>query len=207
LTVDKLIVAVGRKPNTENLFAGDVQVTLTDRGFIDVDSEGRTSMENVWAAGDVTPGPMLAHKGSEEGVAVAERIVTGIGHVNYNTIPWVIYTAPEIAWAGLSEQQAIEAGHDVATGSFPYAASGRAKAMQETSGMVKFVTDAHTDRILGVHMIGAHASELIAEVVVAMEFGASSEDIARTVHAHPTLSEIVHEAALSVDKRALHKVN
>ena len=150
---------------------------------------------------------MLAHKGSEEGVAVAERIATSHGHVNYETVPWVIYTSPEIAWVGLTEKEVAAAGGECKTGKFPFAATGRAKAMEETSGFVKVVADARSDQILGVHIIGPHASELITEAVVAMEFHASAEDLARTIHAHPTLSEAVHEAALSVDSRGIHRIN
>ena len=175
------------------------------RGFIEVDDRCQTAEEGIWGIGDAVRGPMLAHKSSEEGVAVAERIAGGAGHVDFNTVPWVIYTSPEIAWVGKTENECKDEGTPVKTGSFPFAATGRAKAMEDTVGMVKMVAHAETDRLLGVHIIGPHVSELIAECVVAMEFHASSEDLARIVHAHPTLSEAVHEAALAVDKRAIHK--
>ena len=204
---DRLIVCIGRKPYTEHLFTQDSGISLDDRGFIQVDDSCRTSVENVYAVGDSVRGPMLAHKGSEEGVAVAETIANGHGHMNYDTVPWAIYTSPEIAWVGLTEQEVQSAGQACKCGSFPFAATGRAKAMEDTVGFVKVVADAQTDRILGVHIIGPHASELIAEAVVAMEYHASSEDLARTIHAHPTLSEAVHEAALSVDARGIHKIN
>lgn len=204
MSVDRLIVCIGRKPCTDNLLTEDSGVKLDERGFIHVNEDCRTDAANVYAIGDCVRGPMLAHKGSEEGVAVAERIATGHGHINYNTIPWAIYTAPEIAWVGATEQEAIEAGHACNSGKFPFAATGRAKAMEDTAGFVKVVADARTDEILGVHIIGPHASELIAEAVVAMEYRASSEDLARTIHAHPTLSEAVHEAALAVGGRAIH---
>ena len=205
--VDRVIVAVGRKPATGHLLAPDSGVALDERGFIDVDDNCRTAVPTVWAVGDAVRGPMLAHKSSEEGVAVAEHIAGGSGHVDFNTVPWVIYTSPEIAWVGKTERELKDAGVDVRAGVFPFAATGRAKAMEEPVGMVKIVADANSDRILGVHMIGPHVSELIAECVVAMEFCASSEDLARIIHAHPTLSEAVHEAALAVDKRAIHKGN
>jgi dihydrolipoamide dehydrogenase len=204
LKFDRLIVAIGRKPNTEGLNAEGVGLKLDGRGFIEVDEQWRTNLDHVYAVGDVVSGPMLAHKGSEEGIAVAERIAHQAGHVNYETIPWVIYTWPEIAWVGASEQQLQQAGVDYRTGAFPFTASGRAHGMGETTGRVKIIGDARTDRILGVHIFGPQASELIAEAVTAMEFGASTEDLARTVHAHPTLSEALHEAALAVDNRALH---
>ena len=204
LEVDKLIVAVGRVPNTAGLGAKDVGLKMDDRGYIEVDSSCRTNLPNIYAVGDVVRGPMLAHKASEEGVAVAETIAGQAGHVNLNTIPWVIYTSPEIAWVGKTEQELKTAGIQYKAGQFPFMANGRARALGETGGFVKVLADANTDRILGVHMIGPYVSEMIAEAVVAMEFGASSEDIARIVHAHPSLSEVLHEAALSVDKRALH---
>ena len=205
LEVDKVVVAVGRKPATDGLLAADCGVVTDSRGFIEVDDNCQTQEDGIWAIGDAVRGPMLAHKSSEEGVAVAERIAGGAGHVDFNTVPWVIYTSPEIAWVGMTENACKEAGIPVKTGSFPFAATGRAKAMEDTVGMVKMVAHAETDRLLGVHIIGPHVSELIAECVVAMEFHASSEDLARIVHAHPTLSEAVHEAALAVDKRAIHK--
>ena len=204
LEVDKLIVAVGRIPNTAGLGAENVGLKLDDHGHIEVDSHCRTNLPNVYAVGDVVRGPMLAHKASEEGVAVAEIIAGQAGHVNLDTIPWVIYTSPEIAWVGKTEQELKAAGIEYKAGQFPFMANGRARALGETSGFVKVLADATTDRILGVHMIGPYVSEMIAEAVVAMEFAASSEDIARIVHAHPSLSEVLHEAALGVDKRALH---
>ena len=204
LEVDKLIVAVGRVPNTSGLGAENVGLKLDDRGRIEVDDHCRTNLSNVYAVGDVVRGPMLAHKASEEGSAVAEIIAGQAGHVDLNTIPWVIYTSPEIAWVGKNEQELKSAGVQYKVGQFPFMANGRARALGETSGFVKVIADADTDRILGIHMIGPYVSEMISEAVVAMEFAASSEDIARIVHAHPSLSEVLHEAALSVDKRALH---
>ena len=207
LTVDKLLVAVGRRAYTAGLLADDTGVKLDERGRIAVDEHNHTGVDGVWAVGDAVRGPMLAHKGSEEGVAVAEWIAGKAGHVNYDTIPWVIYTEPEIAWAGKTAKQLEDEGVPYKVGSFPFAANGRAVAMNEGVGQVKMIAHAETDRILGVHMVGPGVSELIAECVVAMEFKGSSEDMARIVHAHPTLSEVVHEAALSVDKRAIHKGN
>jgi dihydrolipoamide dehydrogenase len=204
LAVDKLIVSIGRAPNTTGLNPEAVGLQLDERGFVAVDDECRTNLPNVWAVGDVVRGPMLAHKAEEEGVAVAERIAGQHGHVNFNTIPWVIYTSPEIAWVGQTEQQLKAAGRAYRAGTFPFAANGRARALGDTTGMVKFLADATTDEILGVHIIGPMASELISEAVVAMEFRASSEDIARICHAHPSLSEVTKEAALAVDKRALN---
>jgi len=204
LACDKLIVSIGRVPNTIGLGAESVGLKLDERGFVAVDDACRTNLPNVWAIGDVVRGPMLAHKAEEEGVAVAERIAGQHGHVNYNTIPWVIYTSPEIAWVGQTEQQLKTAGRSYRAGSFPFAANGRARALGDTTGMVKFLADAKTDEILGVHIIGPMASELISEAVVAMEFKASSEDIARICHAHPSLSEATKEAALAVDKRTLN---
>ncbi len=207
LTVDKLLVAVGRRAYTDGLFADDTGVQMDDHHRIAVDEHNHTGVDGVWAIGDAVRGPMLAHKGSEEGVAVAEWIAGKAGHVNFDTIPWVIYTEPEIAWAGKTEKQLTDEGISFKVGSFPFAANGRAVAMNEAVGQVKMIAHAETDRILGVHMVGPGVSELIAECVVAMEFNGSSEDLARIVHAHPTLSETVHEAALSVDKRAIHKGN
>jgi len=204
LTVDRLIVSIGRVPNTTGLAPEAIGLTLDERGFVRVDDECRTNVPNVWAVGDVVRGPMLAHKAEEEGVAVAERIAGQHGHVNFNTIPWVIYTSPEIAWVGQTEQQLKAAGRAYRSGTFPFAANGRARALGDTSGMVKFLADAATDEILGVHILGPMASELIAEAVVAMEFRASSEDIARICHAHPSLAEATKEAALAVDKRTLN---
>jgi dihydrolipoamide dehydrogenase len=204
LAVDKLIVSIGRVPNTAGLNAEAIGLKLDERGFVAVDDDCRTNVPNVWAVGDVVRGPMLAHKAEEEGVAVAERIAGQHGHVNFNTIPWVIYTSPEIAWVGQTEQQLKAAGRAYKAGSFPFAANGRARALGDTTGMVKFLADAATDEILGVHIIGPVASELISEAVVAMKFRASSEDIARICHAHPSLSEATKEAALAVDKRTLN---
>jgi dihydrolipoamide dehydrogenase len=204
LTFNKLIVAVGRKPNTDGLGHEESGLELDDRGYIIVDDHCQTNLENVYAVGDVVRGPMLAHKASEEGVAVAERIAGKPGHMNYNTIPWVIYTWPEIAWVGKTEQTLKQEGIDFRSGSFPFLASGRARALGTTEGMVKVLSDQKTDRILGVHILGPAASELISEAVVTMEFEGSAEDLARTIHAHPTLTEAVHEAALAVDDRAIH---
>jgi dihydrolipoyl dehydrogenase len=204
LECDRLIVSVGRVPNTEGLGAEDVGLKLDKGGRIEVDEHCRTNLENVWAVGDVIRGPMLAHKGMEEGVMVAELIAGQAGHVNYDAIPLVIYTHPEIAWVGKTETQLKNAGVAYRVGQVPFLANGRALGQGDTTGFVKVIADAATDRLLGVHVIGTNASELIAEAVVAMEFGASSEDLARICHAHPTLSEVVHEAALAVDKRALH---
>ncbi len=201
---DKLIISIGRTPNTNGLNAEAVGLQLDERGFIAVDGDCKTNLANVWAVGDVVRGPMLAHKAEEEGVAVAERIAGQHGHVNFNTIPWVIYTSPEIAWVGRTEQQLKADGVAYKAGTFPFMANGRARALGDTSGMVKFLADATTDEILGVHIVGPMASELIAEAVVAMEFKASSEDIARICHAHPSLSEATKEAALAVDKRSLN---
>ena len=201
---DHLVVSIGRVPFTGGLGADAVGLAVDPRGFVTVDDECRTNLPNVWAIGDVVRGPMLAHKAEEEGVAVAERIAGQHGHVDFNTVPWVIYTAPEIAWVGKTEQQLKDAGVDYRAGSFPFTANGRARAMGETGGLVKILADRKTDRILGMHVIGPMASELIAEGVVAMEFGASSEDLARICHAHPTLSEATKEAALAVDGRTLN---
>ena len=204
VTFDRLIVAIGRIPNTNGLNAEAVGLKLDERGFVAVDGECRTNLPNVWAVGDVVRGPMLAHKAEEEGVAVAQRIVGQYGHVDFNTVPWVIYTSPEIAWVGKTERELKADGVEVRAGSFPFMANGRARALGDTTGFVKMVAEAGTDRILGVHIIGPMASELIAEAVVAMEFGASAEDIALICHAHPSLSEAMKEAALAVDKRTLN---
>ncbi|GER10433.1 dihydrolipoyl dehydrogenase [Variovorax boronicumulans] len=204
LEVDKLIVSIGRVPNTIGLNAEAVGLKLDERGAIAVDDDCKTSLPNVWAIGDVVRGPMLAHKAEEEGVAVAERIAGQHGHVNFNTVPWVIYTSPEIAWVGQTEQQLKASGRAYKAGTFPFLANGRARALGDTTGMVKFLADAATDEILGVHIVGPQASELISEAVVAMEFKASAEDIARICHAHPSLSEATKEAALAVDKRTLN---
>ena len=204
LEVDKLIVSIGRVANTIGLAPDAVGLKLDERGAIVVDGECKTNLPNVWAVGDVVRGPMLAHKAEEEGVAVAERISGQHGHVNFNTIPWVIYTNPEIAWVGQNEEQLKAEGRAYKAGTFPFMANGRARALGDTTGMVKMLADAATDEILGVHIVGPMASELIAECVVAMEFRASSEDIARICHAHPSLSEATKEAALAVDKRTLN---
>ncbi|MGC4365775.1 dihydrolipoyl dehydrogenase [Hydrogenophaga sp. R2] len=204
LEADKLVVSIGRVPNTNGLNVEAVGLQLDERGAIVVDADCRTNLPGVWAVGDVVRGPMLAHKAEEEGVAVAERIAGQHGHVNFNTIPWVIYTSPEIAWVGRTEQQLKADGVAYKAGTFPFLANGRARALGDTTGMVKFLADAATDEILGVHIVGPMASELIAEAVVAMEFKASAEDIARICHAHPSLSEATKEAALAVDKRTLN---
>jgi len=204
LECDRLIVSVGRVPNTDGLGAEDVGLKLDERGRVQVDDHCRTNLENVWAVGDVVRGAMLAHKGMEEGVMVAELIAGQAGHVNYDAIPLVMYTHPEIAWVGKTETELKNAGVEFRVGQIPFAANGRALGQGDTTGFIKMLADARTDRLLGVHIIGTNASELIAEAVVAMEFGASSEDLARSCHAHPTLSEVMHEAALAVDKRPLH---
>jgi dihydrolipoyl dehydrogenase len=204
LECDRLVVSIGRVPNTEGLNAAGVGLEVDERGFIAVDSECRTNLPNVWAIGDVVRGPMLAHKAEEEGAAVAERIAGRKPHVDFNTVPWVIYTAPEIAWVGKTEQQLKAEGVEYRVGTFPFSANGRARALGETAGLVKFLAQAQTDEILGVHVMGPFAGELIAEAVVAMEFRGSSEDIGMICHAHPTLSEAMKEAALAVDKRALN---
>lgn len=204
LDVDKLIISIGRVANTIGLAPEDIGLKLDERGAIVVDGDCKTNLPNVWAIGDVVRGPMLAHKAEEEGVAVSERIAGQHGHVNFNTIPWVIYTSPEISWVGQNEEQLKAAGRAYKAGTFPFLANGRARAMGDTTGMVKMLADATTDEILGVHIVGPMASELIAECVVAMEFRASSEDIARICHAHPSLSEATKEAALAIDKRTLN---
>jgi dihydrolipoamide dehydrogenase len=204
LEVDKLIVSIGRVPNTQGLNAEAVGLKLDDRGAIVVDDECRTNLPGVWAVGDVVRGPMLAHKAEEEGVAVAERIAGQHGHVDLGIVPWVIYTSPEIAWVGRTEQQLKADGVAYKAGQFPFLANGRARALGDTTGFVKILADAPTDEILGVHIIGPMASELIAEAAMAMAFKASAEDIARICHAHPSLSESTKEAALAVDKRTLN---
>ena len=204
LTVDRLVVAVGRAPCTQGLASAEAGLLLDERGFVHVDEQCATNLPGVYAIGDVVRGPMLAHKGSEEGVAVAERIAGQSPEVAYGRIASVIYTQPEIAWVGRTEEALNQAGVKYRSGVFPFLASGRARAMHETDGMVKVLADAANDRVLGIHIMGSHASELIGQAVIAMEFDASSEDIARTVFAHPTLSEALHEAALAVDHRALH---
>ncbi len=205
--VDKVIVAVGRRPFTEGLFADDVKLRLDKRGFIEVDEDCRTGVPDVWAVGDCVRGPMLAHQGSEEGVAVADLIAGKVAEVNYKVIPSVMYTAPEIAWVGLTEEAVKESGRAYKVGTFPFAANGRAQALAAGSGMAKVIAAQDDDEILGVHIIGPMAGELIAEAVLAMEFSASSEDLQRTIHAHPSLSEALHEAALSADKMAIHAIN
>ena len=204
LECDKLIVSIGRVPNTDGLGAANVGLKMSDKGLIEVDEHCKTNLPNVFAIGDVVRGPMLAHKAEDEGVAVAETIAGQKPHIDFNTIPWIIYTSPEIAWVGKTEQQLIAEGVGVKTGQFPFMANGRALGQGEAGGFVKIIADAKTDRILGAHIIHAHASELIQELVTAMEFKAASEDIARIVHGHPTLSEVVREAALAVDKRTLN---
>lgn len=204
LVADKLVVAVGRAPNSQGLGAESVGLKLDAAGRIEVDEHCRTNLQNIYAVGDVVRGPMLAHKASEEGVMVAELIAGQAGHCDLNLVPGILYTAPEIAWVGKTEQQLQAAGVAYKAGQFPFMANGRARALGETAGFVKILADAKTDRILGVHIIGAMASELIQQAVLALAFSASSEDLARTIHAHPSLSEIMHEAALAVDKRALH---
>jgi len=201
---DKLIVSIGRVPHTAGLGAEAVGLELDERGFVAVDADCRTNLPGMWAIGDVVRGPMLAHKAEDEGVAVAERIAGQHGHVDFNTVPWVIYTSPEIAWVGQTEAQLKASGVAFRAGSFPFSANGRARALGDVRGFVKILADARTDRILGMHAIGPMVSELIAEGAVAMEFGAGSEDIARICHAHPSLSEAVKEAALAVDKRTLN---
>ena len=204
---DKLVVAVGRRPHTDNLFSSDAGIQIDERGFVVVDDECRTRVKGVYAVGDCVRGPMLAHKGSEEGVMVADLIAGESAEVNYDVIPSVIYTSPEIAWVGKNEAEVKDSGRAYKTGSFPFAASGRAKAMEQTTGMVKIISSRDDDEILGVHIVGPMAGELIAEAVLAMEFSASTEDIQRTIHAHPSLAEAVHEAALAVDKKALNFPN
>ena len=207
VTVDKVIVCVGRRPYTDDLLDEGAGVALDERGFINVDEECRTSVSNVWAIGDVVRGPMLAHKGTEEGIMVADLIVGDAAEVNYRVIPSVIYTDPEIAWVGQTEEEVKASGRPYKVGTFPFAASGRAKAMEHASGMVKLVAASDDDEILGVHIVGPLAGELIAEAVVAMEFSASAEDLQHTIHAHPTLTEALHEAALAADKKAIHAIN
>jgi dihydrolipoamide dehydrogenase len=207
LTVDALVVAVGRRPVTAGLFGPGVNVPLDKRGFVEVDDHCRTSVPNVWAVGDVVRGPMLAHKGMEEGAMVAELIAGHHSEMNYKTIPSVIYTAPEVAWVGMTEEQVKATGRPYKVGVFNNAANGRAKGMQQAVGFVKLIADQEHDDVLGVHIVGPMAGELIAEAVLAMEFSASAEDIQRTIHAHPTLSESLHEASLAADKRAIHGIN
>ena len=207
LTVDRLFVAIGRRPYTRDLLAAGTGVELDERGFIKVDHQCRTGAEGVWAVGDCVRGPMLAHKGKEEGVMVSDLIAGRFGEVNYKTVPSVIYTAPEIAWVGQTEEQVKASGRSYKVGVFPFLASGRARAMEQAQGFAKIVAAQDDDEILGVHIIGPLAGELIAEAVLAMEYSASTEDLQRTIHAHPTLSEAVHEAALAADKRAIDSIN
>jgi dihydrolipoamide dehydrogenase len=207
INVDKLVVAVGRRPFTEDLLADDSGIQLDERGFIVVDEECRTRVQGVYAVGDCVRGPMLAHKGSEEGVMVADLIAGETSEVNYDVVPSVLYTAPEIAWVGKTEEEVKSSGRGYKTGSFPFAANGRAKALEQTSGMVKVIAAQDDDEILGVHIVGPMAGELIAEAVLAMEFSASTEDLQRTIHAHPSLAEALHEAALAADNRALNYIN
>ena len=207
VTVDRLVVAIGRRPYTRDLLAPDTGVQLDEHGRIKVDEHCRTGVENVWAVGDCVRGPMLAHKGKEEGVMVADLIAGRYGEMNYKVIPSIIYTAPEIAWVGLTEEQVKASGRAYKTGTFPFLADGRARAMEQVQGFAKIVAARDDDEILGVHIVGPLAGELIAEAVLAMEYSASTEDLQRTIHAHPTLSEAVHEAALSVDKRSIDSIN
>ncbi len=207
LTFDRLLVCVGRKAYTEGLLGDDAGVSVNERGQIEVDEQSRTTAPGVWAIGDCVRGPMLAHKASEEGIAVAELIAGKPAHIHFDTVPWVLYTDPEIAWVGKTEQELKAAGVAYRTGSFPFAANGRALAGGQGAGLAKILADEESDEILGVHILGANASELIAECVVAMEFQGSSEDLARIIHAHPTLSEAIHEAALNLDGRAIHRGN
>lgn len=207
LVVDKLLVAVGRRAASKGLLAEGTGVKLNERGQIEVDEHCHTGVDGVWAVGDCVRGPMLAHKGFEEGIAVAELIAGLPGHVNFDTIPWVIYTEPEIAWVGQTEQQLKAEGTPYKTGSFPFAAIGRAVAMGEPAGFVKVIAHAETDRVLGLHLVGVGVSELVHEGVLTMEFKGSADDLARICHAHPTLSEAIHDAAMAVDKRAIHKAN
>jgi len=207
ISVDRVIVAVGRRPNIDNLTLPEAGLLIDERGLVHVNEQCETNLPSVWAIGDLVRGPMLAHKGSEEGIAVAERIAGKHCHLNYGAIPSVIYTHPEISWVGKTEEELKEEGRDYKSGVFPFAASGRAKAMRDSAGMVKLLADKQTDELLGMHIIGAHSSELIGLAVTVMEFEGTSEDIARTVFAHPTLSEAIHESALAADFRALHIPN
>ena len=207
IVVDKLLVAVGRKAATRGLLADGTGVKVNERGQIEVDEHCHTGVDGVWAVGDCVRGPMLAHKGFEEGIAVAELIAGLPGHVNLDTVPWVIYTEPEIAWVGKTEQQLKAEGTPYKTGSFPFAAVARAVAMGEPAGFAKVIAHAETDRVLGLHLVGVGVSELVHEGVLAMEFNGSADDLARICHAHPTLSEAIHDAAMAVDKRAIHKAN
>lgn len=207
LQVDKLIVCVGRRPYTDGLLGEGVELQVDERGMVVVDAQCKTNLPRVWAVGDAVRGPMLAHKGTEEGVMVADLIAGKFAEVNYDVIPSVIYTAPEIAWVGKTEAELEKEGVDYKVGTFSFAANGRAKGMEQAAGLVKLLSAKSDDELLGVHIVGPVAGELIAEAVLAMEFSASGEDLQRTVHAHPTLSEAVHEAALAADKRAIHAIN
>jgi dihydrolipoamide dehydrogenase len=201
---DVVLVAVGRRPYTEALGVEGIGVTLDQRGRIPVDERFETNVPGVFAVGDVIPGPMLAHKAQEEGIAAVESMAGLPGHVSYDAIPSIVYTSPELAAVGMTEEEAARRGHDVRIGAFPFVANGRARCMNETEGSVRVIADIKTDRVLGVHILGPHASDLIAEAALAIEFSASAEDLARSVHAHPTLAEALKEAALAVDGRAIH---
>ena len=201
---EKLIVAVGRKPNTKDIFANDLGIDLDEKGFISVNQNCQTSIENIWAIGDIVRGPMLAHKGSEEGIMVAERIAGKHAEMNYELVPSVIYTHPEIAWVGKNEEELKNDNIEYKVGKFPFAASGRALAVDQSGGFVKLITDAKTDTILGVHVFGPSAAEIVQQALISMEFGASSEDLGLTIFSHPTVSEALHEAALSVNNQAIH---
>ena len=201
---EKLIVAVGRKPNTKDIFANDLGIDLDEKGFISVNQNCQTSIENIWAIGDIVRGPMLAHKGSEEGIMVAERIAGKHAEMNYELVPSVIYTHPEIAWVGKNEEELKNDNIEYKVGKFPFAASGRALAVDQSVGFVKLITDAKTDTILGVHVFGPSAAEIVQQALISMEFGASSEDLGLTIFSHPTVSEALHEAALSVNNQAIH---
>jgi dihydrolipoamide dehydrogenase len=207
VTVDKVVVAIGRRPYTQGLLADGTGVELDERGFVKVDHECRTAVPGVWAIGDVVRGPMLAHKGKEEGVMVADLMAGLVSEVNYKAVPSVIYTAPEIAWVGQTEEEVKKLGRPYKVGTFPFMASGRARAMESTAGFCKVISAADDDEVLGVHIIGPMAGELVAEAVLALEYSASTEDLQRTMHAHPTLSEALHEAALGADKRAIDYPN
>ena len=204
LTVDKLIVAVGRKPNTNNLFCENSGLTIDEKGFIPVNDFCETEVKNIWAVGDVVRGPMLAHKASEEGIMVVERIAGKHAEMHYDLVPSVIYTHPEVAWVGRNEEELLEAGIEFKSGSFPFAASGRALATGESTGFVKVIAEKKTDTILGVHVFGPAAADIVQQGVVAMEFGASAEDLGLTIFSHPTVSEALHEAALAVNGNAIH---
>ena len=204
ITVDKLIVAVGRRPVTDSVLTNNVSIDLCDRGFIKVNEQCQTNIPNIYAVGDVVRGPMLAHKGSEEGVMVAERLADKKTQVNYDLVPSVIYTHPEVAWVGKNEEELKAEGVDYNVGTFPFAASGRALAANDSDGLVKILADSKTDRILGCHIIGASAADLLQQVVIAMEFSSSAEDLGLTMFSHPALSEAVHEAALAANGHAIH---